>query len=104
MTVANVIKGKVEVPIAFLIYGVEGIGKSTFAAGAPSPIFIEPESDGTARLDTQRFPRPEAWSDITDAVSSLTVDDHRFQTLVIDTLDAAEGLLCATSASAIARR
>jgi AAA domain-containing protein len=93
MTVSNVIKGKVEVPDRILIYGVEGIGKSTFAASAPSPIFIEPESDGTARLDTQRFPRPESWRDVLDAVESLTVDAHGFQTLVIDTLDAAEGLL-----------
>lgn len=93
MSVANVVSGIVKVPDRILLYGIEGIGKSTFAANAPRPIFIEPESDGTARINTNRLPAPETWGDVIDAVDSLTVDPHDYQTLVVDTLDAAEAML-----------
>ncbi|HEX4462932.1 MAG TPA: ATP-binding protein, partial [Polyangia bacterium] len=85
--------GIVKVPDRILLYGIEGIGKSTFAANAPKPIFIEPESDGTARINTNRLPAPETWGDVIDAVDSLTTEQHDYQTLVVDTLDAAEAML-----------
>jgi hypothetical protein len=93
MSVANAVSGVVKVPDRILLYGIEGIGKSTFAASAPKPIFIEPESDGTARINTNRLPAPEGWGDVIDAVDSLTADPHDYQTLVVDTLDAAEAML-----------
>lgn len=93
MAVANVTKGVVKVPDRILLYGIEGIGKSTFAAGALKPIFLEPESDGTARINTNRLPRPEGWGDVIDAIDSLIADPHDYQTLVVDTLDAAEAML-----------
>ncbi|MDR0869400.1 MAG: ATP-binding protein [Planctomycetaceae bacterium] len=37
--------GKAQAPPRLLIYGTEGIGKSTFGASAPKPIFI-PTEDG----------------------------------------------------------
>lgn len=69
-----------------LLYGVEGVGKSTFASNAPSPIFLAAE-DGTSELDVRRFPEPRAWSETFEAISSLTVDQHSYRTLVIDTVD-----------------
>jgi hypothetical protein len=93
MTVANVVKGIIKVPDRILLYGIEGIGKSTFAASAPRPIFIAPENDGTARIDTARLPSPESWADVIDAIDALVVDEHDYQTLVVDTLDAAEAML-----------
>jgi hypothetical protein len=93
MSVANVVTGTVKVPDRILLYGVEGIGKSTFAASATRPIFLEPESDGTARIDTNRLPRPDGWGDVIDAIDSLISEPHEYQTLVIDTLDAAEAML-----------
>lgn len=93
MSVKNAVKGKLEVPDRILLYGVEGIGKSSWAAASPAPMFIEPEREGTARIDTNRFPQPECWQDILDAVESLTVDKHDYQTCVIDTLDSAEAML-----------
>jgi hypothetical protein len=78
-------------PLRVLIHGVEGVGKSTFAAGAPSPIFLCSE-DGTSQLDIARFPTPQTWGDVLEAVRILIEDDHDFQTLVIDTLDWLEPL------------
>lgn len=94
MTLDRLVVGKKQQPVRVLLYGVEGIGKSTFGASAPRPIFIGAE-DGTAHLDVARFPMPETWQDVRDAIRTLTVDPHDFQTLVIDTLDHAEPLLWA---------
>lgn len=81
-------------PHRIVLYGVEGIGKTTFAALAPRPIFIGPE-DGAGAITFDRFPRPERWSDILDAVEVLTAEDHPYQTLALDSLDWAEPLIWA---------
>lgn len=94
MKLAHVIRGKIAQPLRTLIYAAEGLGKTTFAANAPSPVFV-PVEDGTNHLDVPRFPVPESWQDILDAISELTTADHEFQTVVIDTVDAAEALLWA---------
>ena len=91
MTLANVSRGKQERPLRVILYGVEGVGKSTFAARAPSPVFLCAE-DGTAQLDVARFPTPRSWADVLEAVRVLTHDEHAFKTLVIDTLDWLEPL------------
>lgn len=92
MTLAQVKKGRITRPHRIVLYGPEGIGKSTFGANAPSPIFL-PVEDGTGHLDVARFPKAETWKDIRDAVRTLLNESHSYETLVIDTLDAAEALL-----------
>lgn len=92
MTLASVVKGKQQQPLRVVLYGVEGIGKSTFGANAPAPIFLGSE-DGTSQLDVTRFPQPETWQEMLDAVRLLGTDAHEYQTLVLDTLDWAEPML-----------
>lgn len=92
MSLSAVARGKQEQPMRIILYGLPGIGKSTFAAGAPAPIFIGTE-DGTAHLDVPRFPAPETWQDVMDAIAELTTEKHEHKTLVLDTLDRAEALL-----------
>lgn len=94
MTLANVQRGKLDKPIRIVMYGTEGIGKSTFAASAPEPIFLCAE-DGTKELDVARFPEPKSWDEVLDAVETLRTGKHSFQTLGIDTLDWAEPLVWA---------
>ncbi len=89
MNLNNLIAGKLQRPVRMSLYGVDGIGKSTFAANAPSPIFIGAE-DGTAHLDVTRFQRPETWEDIMAAIGVLYEQEHDFKTLVLDTADWAE--------------
>lgn len=91
MVLGNIVKGRVAKPIRILLYGVEGIGKSTFGAASPSPIFIGSE-DGTSELDVARFPQPQKWEEALDAIHQLTVEAHDYKTLVIDTLDWLEPL------------
>lgn len=92
MRLANITRGRVEKPPRVLIYGVEGIGKSTFGAGAPGVVFI-PVEDGTAHLDVARFDKPTSWQDVLDAIEELTIGQHDFKTVAIDTIDALE-VLC----------
>lgn len=91
MKLADAKSGKLDVPCRVLLYGPEGIGKSTFGANAPKPIFLGAES-GTSQLDVTRFPEARTWDDVLDAVAELTNEQHSFETLVVDTLDWAEPL------------
>jgi len=99
MKLSNVSKGRLERPIRVTVYGPEGVGKSTFAAGAPNPIFIGAE-DGTSLLDVSRFPEPKTWADILSAIKELTDADHDYKTVALDTLDWMEPMcwahVCAT--------
>lgn len=94
MTLDAIKRGRVSLPLRVLLYGVEGIGKTTFGSQAPRPIFLGAE-DGSSHLDVERFPAPETWADVLDAIRTLTSEQHSYQTLVVDTLDWAEPLLWA---------
>lgn len=92
MQLTALVKGKQTKPIKLVVYGPEGCGKSTFASNAPSPVFLGTE-DGTAQLDVTRFPAPQGWGDVLEAVRVLGTEAHDFKTLVVDTLDWAEPLV-----------
>lgn len=91
MMLSSVVRGRIERPVRALIYGQPGVGKSTFAAHAPSPIFLGAE-DGTSQLDVARFPEPKSWKDAHDAIGELRGGAHDFRTLAIDSLDWLEPL------------
>lgn len=92
MALTSVIKGRIIKPIRVTIYGGAGVGKSTFGASAPNPIFIGAE-DGTAQLDVARFPKPETFADVFDAIRQLYAEKHDFKTLVVDSLDWIEPII-----------
>lgn len=69
-----------------MLYGPHGIGKSTFGASAPAPIFIQTE-DGLGTLDVDHFPLAKAYQEVIDAIGALYAEDHAFQTVVVDSLD-----------------
>lgn len=75
-----------------VIYGVPGIGKTTFAASAPSPVFI-PVEDGFGELSVPAFPRPESYAQVLECIGELATGDHHFRTVVLDSLDKLEPLL-----------
>lgn len=90
---AGLVRGKQKKAKKVVIYGVEGIGKSTFAAQFPDPIFIDVEG-GTAELEVDRLPTPTSWTllcEIIDQERKL----KRCKTLVIDTIDWAERMCIA---------
>ena len=83
-------KGKVETAKKVVIYGPEGIGKSTLASSFPDPVFIDTEGS-TKELDVARYPNPQTWHDIIIAVKDCATEAP-CKTLVIDTADWAEQL------------
>lgn len=90
----EITKGKVKTAIRLVLYGSEGIGKSTFASKFPDPLFIDVEG-GTKQLDVARFPQPETWLQLLAMVDAVLEDPTVCRTLVIDTIDRAEALLSA---------
>lgn len=92
MRLRNVVTGRLKEPWRILLFGVEGIGKSSFGASMPKPIFIDPET-GSGQLDVARFPTPQNFNDVLDAIRELRETKHDFQTLVLDTVDWVEPLI-----------
>ena len=92
MTLKSVSGGVIKAPVKCIVYGPGGIGKTTFASHAPKPIYL-PTEDGSHQLDVQRLPKAETWLDLFDAIEELTTATHDRETLVVDTITGAEGLL-----------
>lgn len=91
MSLNCIVTGVLDRPLRLLVYGTNGVGKSSMAANAPSSIFLCAE-DGTAHLDVARFPSPENWDDVITAMRELYQQQHEFKTLVIDSLDWVESI------------
>ena len=79
-------RGKIVRPQKVVIYGPEGVGKSTLAGQTPEPVFLDTEG-GTHHLDVARFDAATTWEEINAAVAQLAKSNHSFKTLVIDTAD-----------------
>jgi len=85
-------KGKKKAPRRTLLYGVHGIGKSTFAAQAEKAIFI-PTEEGLNDLDCESFPIAGSYQQVIDSMMELCQESHDYKTVVIDSLDWLEHLI-----------
>lgn len=83
--------GVQSAPVKTVLYGPEGIGKSTFASHFPNPVFIDTEG-GTKRLNVARLPQPTSWAMLLAEVAEVRKGSVPCSTLVIDTADWAERL------------
>ena len=88
----NITSGKIQTAQKVVIYGPEGIGKSTFASRFPDPVFIDTEGS-TKHMDVRRFDKPTSWAMLLDQVKYVRDTVELCKTLVLDTADWAE-LLC----------
>jgi len=84
--------GRRHSPPRLLIYGTEGIGKSTTASQAPKAIFI-PTEDGLDQIDCTSFPLAGKLADVDAAIQSLLQEKHDFETVVLDSADWLERLI-----------
>ncbi|MDR7869156.1 MAG: ATP-binding protein [Sporomusaceae bacterium] len=90
----NITRGFVWKAQKVVIYGPEGIGKSTFASQFPEPLFIDTEGS-TNLIDVARLPRPTSWTMLLAMVQEVKVTPGCCKTLIIDTMDWAEQLCVA---------
>lgn len=74
-----------------VIYGTEGIGKSTLAAQFPDPLFIDTEGS-TSNMDVKRLDKPTSWTMLMNQIAFVKANPTVCKTLVIDTIDWAESL------------
>ena len=79
-------------PPRIVLYGTHGIGKSTFAAQAPDPVFIQTE-EGLDAVSATAFPLCQSFDDILECIGVLASENHDFQTVVLDSADWAEQLI-----------
>ena len=95
MSLLDSISSGVEVkPPRVVVYGAEGVGKSSLGASAPNPIFIQTE-DGLRQIDCKKFPLVRTYGDFVQQLKTVTSEKHDFETLVVDSLDWLERLVWA---------
>lgn len=93
----EITRGKIKKAQKVVIYGPEGVGKSTLANKFPNPVYIDTEGS-TVEMDVARLPKPSSFTMILESIKYIK--QHKpCSTLVLDTADWAEQLatteLCA---------
>lgn len=83
-----------QAPPRILLYGVEGVGKTTLAASAPNPVFLWTE-EGAGKLSVDGFPLIKRYDELMEVIGVLLTEDHEFQTVVLDSLDWLEPIVWA---------
>ncbi|MBO4938879.1 MAG: ATP-binding protein [Oscillospiraceae bacterium] len=87
----QIITGVMPKAVKVVLYGPEGIGKSTFASKAPEPLFTDTEGS-TTRLNVRRLPAPGSFAMILEQVQWVLNNPGVCKTYVIDTADWAQRL------------
>lgn len=78
-------------PHRILLYGVPGIGKTTWATSAPGAVVI-PTEDGQRQVSCQSLPMSRDYATFRSYVKALD-GEHPLKTVVIDSLDWLEKLI-----------
>lgn len=94
----KIVRGRIPGAKKVVVYGPEGIGKSTFASRFPDPVFIDTEGS-TKDMDVSRFEKASSWTMLLEQVRYVRLNPSVCRTLVVDTADWAEQMcvsdLCA---------
>lgn len=100
-TNADIVTKSEALPNRWGIHAGQGFGKTSIAAFAPSPIFIQ--TRGETGLDTlisagqlpetPHFPEAQTWADLVAQIRFLRDGEHSYRTLVLDTLNGAERMM-----------
>ena len=87
----EITRGRISKAVKTVIYGPEGIGKSTLASRFPDPVFIDTEGS-TSGMDVARFPAPATWETLSEETKWVSANPSACRTVVIDTIDWGERL------------
>lgn len=91
----NITRGIQNKPIKAVVYGPEGIGKSTFAAQFPDPLFVDVEGS-TTRMDVARTDTPTSLAMLLGLLTEIRDSNPGCKTVIVDTADWAERLCIQT--------
>lgn len=89
---SSITRGPRLQPPRLLVFGPHGVGKTSFACGAPNPIVIQTE-DGLGMLETPAFPLATTTGEVFEALEALYGQDHDFKTVVLDSADWLDNLI-----------
>lgn len=93
MNLADLVKSEIErKPPRIVLHGIHGVGKSTWAAGSPEPIFLQTE-DGLTEIEVNHFPLAKTYDEAESYIRMLITEDHEYKTFVLDTADWLERLI-----------
>lgn len=89
-----------NLPSRYILHAVEGWGKTSLAAQLAAPVFIQTGSEtgletliDAGRLpEVAHFPAVQSWESLLGLIETLTVDEHSYKSLALDTLNGAESL------------
>jgi len=84
--------GKQEKPRRTMLYGVHGVGKSTWAAQAPDCLFLNLE-DGLNDIDCSRSGLITQFDQVMDSLRWLAENPHDYKHLAIDSVDWLEAII-----------
>lgn len=92
ITLSNVRSGTPSVPPLVMVYGTHGVGKTSWAASAPNPIFIQTE-DGLGMIGAPTFGLLKTYDEIMEAVGALFTEDNDYKTVILDSADHLEPII-----------
>jgi len=96
-------------PPIVLLYGVDGVGKTSLAAEFPDAIYLPTSGERTPEGVDLATPEAEdgstkyieTWSELKEIVGDLLTEDHEFKTVIFDSLDGLEPIINAETCARI---
>lgn len=95
-SIASLNSTKSDKPPIALLYGVDGVGKTSLAAEWPDPIYLHTQGEEPpSNIDLQSPGVVESYDEMIELMTELVVGDHTHKTVIIDSLDGFESLVWA---------
>lgn len=82
-------------PPRLLIYGPEGMGKTTLASEAPNVVFLQVESGTPMGVTLNSFGLLQSFAEVMEAITSLYTGEHAFEYVAVDSVSRLEPLIFA---------
>lgn len=92
VSLSHVLTNEKPLPPKIVLYGPDGVGKTTFACNAPNPIVIRTE-DRLGVIRVPAFPVAKDYTHVYEALVALYKEQHTYKTVILDTLDWLEPLI-----------
>lgn len=88
----NITSGKRDNPLKMVVYGVESVGKTTFAASSPDPLIIDVEH-GSLNIDVDRIEGIYKYDELINTLRQIYKNEEpSYKTIVVDSVEAVEKL------------